>query len=428
MIRLISFIGNFIFFISKTFNLGAGGTWPGEIALRIKSNILTDLARLKIAKEIILVAGTNGKTTTSLLIKTVLKKNGQTVIHNTSGANLLNGLVSTLLISKNADFAVFEVDENSLPQVLKFIKPQMIILLNLFRDQLDRYGEVDIIGNRWLKSLRELRDFGEFEQTTIIINADDPCLAFIGKNLKAKTFYFGLKDKKLFLPEIQHATDSLYCPNCQNKLDYEGTFFSHLGIWQCGKCGLRRPKTDLGNLGDLGNFGELKGVYNQYNLLAAVLALKTLGVEEETIKKGFKSFQPAFGRGEELVIDGKKIKIFLSKNPTGFNESLRTVVGLGAQNFLFVLNDRIPDGRDVSWIWDVDFEMIGEIGVSGDRAYDMALRLKYGGIRDFRVFGDIREAIKNGLEKIKKDEILYILPTYSAMLEVRKILGGRKIL
>ena len=428
-------IAKLIFYFSKTFNLGAGQTWPGEIALKFDKNILKKIA----PEKIILVAGTNGKTTTSLLIKTILEKNGQSVVYNKSGANLLNGIVSSLLISPKAEWGVLECDENTLPQILKQITPDIVVLLNLFRDQLDRYGEVDAIAQKWLGSLGALVGLGK--ETTVIINADDPQLVWIGKNLNGNVKYFGLEDKSLYLNKIQHATDSTYCPKCGAKLVYEGVYFSHLGVWECRKCGLRRPKIDWGNWGKWGNWGELAGVYNRYNVLAAVMAAQEIGIKKEIAEKGLNNFKPAFGRQEEIEVKGKKVRIILSKNPAGFNESLRTLKEFpGQKNLLLILNDRIPDGRDVSWIWDVDFETISptSLGVSGDRAYDLGLRLKYAGVEKFKVYESLKEGIKEKLEEIKGEETLYsegktaksvyILATYSAMLEVRKILTGRKLL
>ncbi len=405
-----------------------------------------------------MVAGTNGKTTTTLMIKKILEKEGFIVLHNDSGANLLNGIVSTFIQNAGwngeikADFGVFEVDENTLPSVIFNYpinqlsnKKLIVVILNLFRDQLDRYGEVDVIAEKWTKALEKLP-----KETKIILNADDPQIAFLGKNIKNAVSYFGLDDPKLFLKEKDHATDSIFCLNCGNRLSYKGIYYSHIGDWSCPKCKNKRPKQDL-TTWDY----PLLGLYNRYNTLAAVSTAKAVDITDEVIKKALSDFSPAFGRQEEFVVDGptspyglrgasKKIKIFLSKNPAGFNESLRTVLTLGAKELLFILNDRIPDGRDVSWIWDVDFEMLPfhiTPVVSGDRAYDLALRLKYAkpvsklpknAVSEpetpVLVYEDLNIAMKFFLESPNKDEILYILATYSAMLEVRKILKGRKIL
>ncbi len=447
MIPALILIGKFILFISRKFNIGNGGTWPGEIALWFKPDIFSYFIN-QVKKGVIIIAGTNGKTTTSKMVTKILGR--EKIIYNSSGANLLNGLVSafikeaSLMGKINADYAVLEVDENTLIGVISNFKFQIlnkngekrkliIVLLNLFRDQLDRYGEVDIIASRWQKALRTLP-----QNSVVILNADDPSIAYLGKNLKAKIVYFGINKPHKFLPKIEHATDSIYCRECGDKLHYKGVYFSHLGIWFCNKCDNRRPKVDVKNYSS-----PLPGLYNEYNALAAVSVGKELGVNNKVIKLSLSNFQPAFGRQEEFFIQDKKIKILLSKNPAGFNASLRTVLDLKPVALLFVLNDRIPDGRDVSWIWDVDFEMVPEYVikiVSGDRVYDMGLRIKYTRkisnqvsnkrfqISDLIIEEDLKKAIHRGLSLLNKKGTLYILPTYSAMLEVRKILTGRKIL
>ena len=403
--RIAIILGKLVSLISTTFRLGAGATWPGEIALRIQPRILQILAR---QKRIILVAGTNGKTTTAKMIQTIVTETGKKATRNASGANLDNGLISTLLEHPDEQYYIFEVDEATLPNVLKDLTPEIIVLTNLFRDQLDRYGEVDTIAEKWLVALVGLE-----RQINIIVNADDPHLAFIGSKISANVKYFGLEDPSLFLPKMQHATDTIYCPNCGARLTFAGVYFSHLGKWACGNCSFVPPKEDL-VAADV--VSPLEGVYNIYNTLAAFLAAKTVGISVEKIREGLKKFTPAFGRLERIG----NIKILLSKNPTGFNESLRTVeASVDKCPVLFALNDRIPDGRDISWIWDVDFEEYRNFPkyyVSGDRAFDMALRLKYAGIESTIV------------ENIPQEDMLWILPTYSAMLDIRKKLTGRKIL
>jgi len=423
----------------RMLGLGAAATWPGEIALRISPNILSFLVR-RITKKIIIVAGTNGKTTTSLMIKKILSDSGYTVLHNGSGANLLNGVVSSFFADwrNQYDYAVFEVDENALAVVLRHLtmsKEQRlyIVLLNLFRDQLDRYGEVDTIAKNWLGALSALD-----QKTTVLINGDDPHLAFIGKNLRARTFYFGLEDKKYYIPKMQHATDTIFCPSCGNRLTFSGVYFSNLGSWSCSECKFTHP--DL-SLKASQVHSPLEGTYNIYNTLAATLTARDLGVTDSIISDSLSGFLPAFGRMENIQTGGKNITILLSKNPTGFNESLRTV--LSSRNkgpLMLFLNDRIPDGTDVSWIWDVDFEMLSDftypLFISGDRALDMGLRLKYtnsdNGLRAkdkmITIIENTKEAVDNAILKIKKDETMWILATYSAMLDVRKIVTGKKIL
>lgn len=438
------------------FHGSAGATWPGEIALRIDPHIFPKLLT-RVKKGMIIVAGTNGKTTTSLMIKKILEDQGYTVLHNKSGANLTNGVVSAFFSDwkPSYEYAVFEVDENALPSVLSCLRTKnqelrtIIVLLNLFRDQLDRYGEVDTIADHWQQALRQ---FGK--KTSVIINADDPHLAFIGKNSNADVSYFGLGDSSYYLPKMQHATDTIYCPNCGNRLTFTGVYFSHLGEWSCNKCGFTHPKLSL-SASEVS--APLEGVYNVYNTLAAALAASSLRIKKESVKKSLDAFMPAFGRMEEIRYKGKTIKILLSKNPTGFNESLRTARSSKEKGpMLLLLNDRIPDGTDVSWIWDVDFEQLDgyqyPIVISGDRYLDLAVRMKYAidkipnskfqmsnkfqipkntkNNRTVEIF--IKESLQDAVDQftttINDGETGWILATYSAMLDVRKILTGRKIL
>lgn len=412
----------------KTMHLGAGATWPGELALQLDHRFLSgfDFA----GKTVIFVLGTNGKTTTTKMIQIILTTAGRSVVVNSSGANLDNGIASALVIDTNltgklkSDTFVFEIDEASLPRVSEHIKPNIIVLLNLFRDQLDRYGEVDAIAQLWIKTLKT-----NGKKLTVVANADDPELVALTKKLKTNLAYFGLRQPKYYLSAMQHATDSIYCPRCGQRLKYQGVYFSHLGDWECMGCKLKSPVNVLTS-----NYYQspLPGVYNLYNTLAAALVGEKLGLGREKITAGLAKFTPAFGRGESFSLNGgKTVRILLSKNPTGFNESLRTVLSSGARELLLVLNDRIPDGRDVSWIWDVDFELLRggtqKVLVSGDRTYDLALRLKYAEVACAPV-PELSRALAQSFESLGSNETLWILPTYSAMLEVRKILVGRKIL
>ncbi len=416
--------------LSKLFrllNLGDGSTWPGHIALTLNKNFIKQILNSSKTKTII-IAGTNGKTTTASLLRTVLKTNGKKVFLNKSGANLLNGIASSLIINSdmsgrlNYDFAIFELDENSLPPLLEQINPDYLILLNLFRDQLDRYGEVNIIASRWSTAISKLKD-----KTNLILNADDPQVAYLSRNTDAKKSYFGVKEPDAKIASFDHTADSNYCPKCREKLTYHSATFSHLGDWYCGKCGLTRPKLELNNFPAY----PLPGIYNKYNTHAAVLTLRKIGLSEIDIENSFQNFKPAFGRQEVVEYKNKKIQIFLSKNPTSFNQSFRTISELNGKTLLIILNDRIPDGKDISWIWDTDLQNIKNlknIFVAGDRAYDMTLRLKYEDCKNFQTFEDIDEAVDRALSSLDEKETLFILPTYSAMLDVRKILTGKKIL
>lgn len=438
--------------------LGAASVLPGELARRIQPQILQQLS-CQVKRGVILIAGTNGKTTTSLLLRTMLSRQGLRVAHNATGANLENGLIAALLENTNllgqlaVDYAILEVDENVLPKVLPSLQPKLILCLNLFRDQLDRYGEVDTISQRWGKAIATLP-----AETVVLPNADDPTLSYMGQNLPQRVQFFGLNEPNQYLDEIPHAVDSIYCPSCGHSLEYKGVYLSHLGDFSCPSCGFHKGQLAI----DSREWPQiLIGLYNKYNTLAAVLAAQKLDVDEATIRDTIANFQAAFGRAEELEFKGKRVRILLSKNPVGMNETIRAVnqargegrLGRGEGQaqpspVLLVLNDRTPDGTDVSWIWDVDTEKLVEQGgtfvVSGDRVYDMALRLRYSqgqGRRDacttedspenglhLIVEEDLPKAIATALEHTPPGETLHILPTYSAMLEVREVLTGRKIL
>lgn len=420
--------------IVRSLGLGAASVLPGSIARRIEPQLLRLLSQ-QVKNGIILIAGTNGKTTTALLLCSILKRQGYRIAHNSTGANLENGLMTALI--ENADFlgrldvdyGILEVDENIVPKVLKPLQPRIILCLNLFRDQLDRYGEVDTISKRWTKVISTLP-----LETVVIPNADDPTLSYLGQQLPQKVLFFGMNEPEQYLEAIPHAVDSIYCPSCGHSLDYQGVYLSHLGDFTCPQCGFRKSQPSL----ESSEWSQiLVGLYNKYNTLAAVTAARELGVDQGIIQETINNFQAAFGRAEDLVFNNKRVRILLSKNPVGTNETIRVVTQSQDSTTLLVLNDRTPDGTDVSWIWDVDTEKLvqrgGTLVVSGDRVYDMALRLRYSqelnqSNLNLIIQEDLAEAIATALKHTPDNETLHILPTYSAMLEVREILTGRKIL
>ena len=427
MINKLSIIfGKTIIFISKTFNLGSGSTWPGHIALKINKNFIKDILKNSNTK-IIIIAGTNGKTTTARLVTSIIRENNKSYLQNKGGANLINGLASTLIRGStpngklNLDYLIFESDEFALPRVISETNPNYIICLNLFRDQLDRYGETASIADKWHESFQKLNT-----NTTLILNADDSQIANLSKKTKSKVLFFGLP--KINNTKVAvHGADSIYCPQCMAKLEFSSISFSHLGVWKCSKCKNTRPTLDIDSL----PVYPLEGVYNRYNSLAAALFGINENIDIGKINNAFKSFTPAFGRQETLSYKDKKVQIFLSKNPTSFNESLSTIKELGGKNILIILNDKIPDGLDISWIWDIRFEDIlykdMNIAVTGDRAYDMGLRLKYA--QNFcHIFPNQKEALEAMIKELDVSETLYVMPNYSAMLEIRKIITGKKIL
>lgn len=410
----------------------SASTWPGHLVLKIDPNFTKKILNKNSNLKIILIAGTNGKTTTTKAISHVLRSQGKRIFTNETGANLLNGIVSSLINHTdhfgaiNYDCAIFEVDENSLPIVISHITPSSIILLNLFRDQLDRYGEVNSISKKWGEALKKLP-----KDTKLITNGDDPQLRFLGENSSLHSFYFGIDEKYMTKKRLANDSDSLYCPHCNSLLTFSKIAYSHQGMFKCLKCGFEHRST--------ATFPNLKnpliGTFNFYNMNAAALLLqKEFGISEESIQKTLSTFSPAFGRQEKIEYKGKNIFLLLSKNPTGFNQSIQAVLSQNIKPYLLLsLNDRVPDGRDISWIWDVDFEELenaSNITITGDRAYDMGLRIKYADIdeKKYTIEPNLLQAIEKAISMLPGSETLYVLPTYSSMLEIRKILKGQSIL
>jgi UDP-N-acetylmuramyl tripeptide synthase len=434
----IILISKIIGFISRVFGLGSGSTWPGHVALSLNNKFIQQAIGENPDLRIIIIAGTNGKTTSTALLKYLLQKSGHSVVTNSEGANLLNGVASTIIKNSNIflkinfDYAIFESDELNLPILLKEITPDKILVLNLFRDQLDRYGEVNTIALKWLDSLQTL-DKG----VEIFINGDDPQLYHIGTKLSQKVQYFGIKKDLMKLKDVPHDVDSIYCPVCLSILKYNQLSYAHLGDFFCPNCKFKRFGEKVNDFSNENISYPMSGLYNVYNTNAVLLLFESLTrASYNDINKWLKEFKPAFGRQEEIAYKNRKVFILLSKNPAGFNQSIQTVSQMaknGKANFLIILNNRIPDGLDVSWIWDVDFKPVldisGHVYVSGDRVYDLNLRLKYeNDKKSIQTFEDLSKAIESLVEKTKEGDRLYILPTYSAMLEARKILLGRKLL
>lgn len=417
------------FFIQSVLNRNAS-TWPGHIVLESNPNFIKKILRKNKELKIILIAGTNGKTTTTKALYHILKSNNISVIRNDSGANLLNGFASLVIKNSNlfgkidSTTLLFEVDENSLPLILKDIRnPQAIILLNLFRDQLDRYGEINTTSEKWEEALLMIN-----AKTTIIANSDDPQIAHIVDKTQAEKIYYSIEDNLKTEKALSHAVDSTNCPICRNKLHYSRIAYSHIGNFSCPKCKFANPKSKKVNVKT-----DLMGTFNTYNLTAAILCTEKLfKVQQTDAIEDLKNFKAAFGRQENISYKDRKLLLLLSKNPTGFNESLKVIIKNKYTNLLLILNDRIPDGRDISWIWDVDFELLAEkklkITIAGDRVYDLANRLHYAGIKNLKTYDDLEQAVNACVLSASGKEKIAILPTYSAMLEVRKIITGKSIL
>jgi UDP-N-acetylmuramyl tripeptide synthase len=427
----------------RFFGIGHGTTWPGEIALNLDKHFISHIIKKNKQLKTVVVAGTNGKTTSVKSIKYILSQNGKKVFSNQSGANLLNGVTSTLI--KHADIngkidydiAILEIDENVLPLIINEFHPNAILILNLFRDQLDRYGEINITINKWRDALNKLDD-----KTSLILNNHDSEIYNLGKQLKkSPVYYFGVSKKYLTKKTIPHEADSIYCPICSTKLKFHEIAYSHIGKFYCPKCSFSNNEySDLTEDVEI----PLLGLFNRYNFSGvALLVNKVFGLNKDQIVQYFSTYKPGFGRQELINFRNKNVLLQLSKNPVGFNQSIEFLNDVkGKKTVLLALNDRIPDGRDISWIWDVDFEHLVEITekifVTGDRAYDLGVRLEYAmGSKKIVINNDkitigsniyiykkTSDAILAAAESINKKDTLYVFPVYSAMLIIRKILTG----
>ncbi len=452
---------------------GGGTAAPGLVAERIDPAALRKLGAA-LSGGALVIGGTNGKTTTAHMVATILDRAGRHVVHNRSGSNLVRGVLAALAAQSSlagvpyGDVGVIEADEAALPAIVTNIRPRFILLNNLFRDQLDRYGELDHIATRWRAAIAELDP-----RTTLIVNADDPMLVGVTEVLpRERILYFGMAaadpddvaTRRLTLATLPHAADAATCSRCGSRLAYQALYLSHLGDWYCPNCGHARPALDIAardirldgvkalalTIDSLGEGGTatplphasltldvpLPGLYNAYNALAATAAALAFGVAPEAVASGLVGFTAAFGRIERVALEGREIVLALVKNPTGFNEVLRMLVGGGADPdaglttpTMLIINDLDADGRDVSWLWDVDFEILASgdatLHTAGIRGPDMAVRLKYAGVAQERIVayppGELRAALLDFVRAAPVGANLYILPTYTAMLETRRI-------
>jgi lipid II isoglutaminyl synthase (glutamine-hydrolysing) len=418
---------------------GRGGTsLPGKVLMRAEPRAISRLAE-RLPRGSVVISATNGKTTTAAMVAAILGRTGTRLVHNRAGANMAGGVAAALAAGRG-DMGLFEVDEFWLGPVARDLAPRAVLLGNLFRDQLDRYGELEIIADRWA----EIAD-GLPAATGLVLNADDPLVADLGRRREA--LYYGVEDDGLALPEMQHASDSKHCRRCRHAYVYEAAYLAHLGHYACPNCGARRPEpaiaataVELRGIRSAAftlRTGEgerrielpLPGLYNVYNALGAAALCLHLGVSLDDVAAGLAAVEPAFGRAETLDL-GRPTSILLVKNPAGANEVLRTLALEGAQLDLFgILNDRTADGRDVSWVWDADWELVAphvrRLTCSGTRAAELALRLKYAGVPTERL--EVVDDIERGLDRALAtgDGPLYALPTYTALLELRELLARR---
>jgi lipid II isoglutaminyl synthase (glutamine-hydrolysing) len=433
---------------SRRSGRGGGTTLPGRVLLRLEPEAIARLgARLEGGTTV--VSATNGKTTTAGMIAAILAADGRHPVHNRAGSNMTWG-VATALLEQRGSEGLFEVDEAWLPRVTEQLEPSLIVLGNLFRDQLDRYGEMEALADEWAKTVAS-----RVGETEFALNADDPLIADLGRDpegeRRAGVVYFGIEDPSQALPELQHAFDAKHCRRCGHPYAYERAFVGHLGHYSCPNCGAERPRPEVaataielrGMDGSRSTVrvpgGEIEldlpvpGLYNVYNALAAIAAGLRLGVAPERIAVALGEMRAAFGRVETIAVGEGSVSILLIKNPAGANEVLRTLLlearERGPVDLWIALNDRIADGRDVSWVWDADFELLDgavrRVTCSGTRAPEMALRLKYAGWPEEAI--EVVPGIETSLDTAVagSEGRLFALPTYTALLELRKLLADR---
>ena len=428
---------------------GRGATaLPGLVALAVDPSALRSLTA-GLEHGAVCVSGTNGKTTTSRMLSDIVRAAGWSPVHNRSGSNLDRGLVAALLADSTwtgaprGNVGILEVDEATLPGVLGRLAPRVVVVTNLFRDQLDRYFELDALAKRIAAAIATLS-----EDTTLVLNADDPIVASLADQHRGTVTYFGVDDPSVGGTVPQSISDATRCPRCRKPLVYRRVILAHVGDWSCSSCGFARPARDLAAASvtlDAGGI-ELRiagagaaidpvavpipGLYNAYNALAALLAARVLGIGLTTSIRALSAFRPAFGRLELVEAEGRTLRLMLVKNPAGFNAAIGALLETGRRpRLLAALNDRDADSRDVSWIWDADFESLAprveDAVITGLRSRDLALRFKYAGVDEHRleVIDGWTAALQRVIARTPVGEEIVVVATYTAMLALREALS-----
>lgn len=425
---------------------GGGTSLPGRVLIRLEPEAIARLGG-RLPRGSALISATNGKTTTAAIAASILERAGVALVHNRAGANMAGGIASTLLAAARpggrigGELGLFEVDEFWLEEVVAQLHPGVLLLGNLFRDQLDRYGELETIADRWASTLT-----GAGRRSRLVLNADDPLIADLCRDPQRVTL-FGVQDDSVAVPEMQHASDSKHCRRCGAPYSYEAIYLGHLGRYHCPDCGQRRPMPDVraeqitlegthgsrftlrARDGSIAVRLPLPGLYNVYNALGAAALCLELGVGLEQVAAGIADVRAAFGRAETIAVDGRSLSLLLVKNPAGANEIIRTLtLEPGELELLAVLNDHTADGRDISWIWDADFELLGgrlkRVVCAGTRAAELALRLKYAGVAPERIVTEPQ--LPAALDRaLTGHGTLFVLPTYTALLELHEELSRR---
>ncbi|MFZ5823491.1 MAG: MurT ligase domain-containing protein [Bacillota bacterium] len=430
---------------------GRGGTTlPGVVARKVAPDLLRHLSAQP-RQGVIAVTGTNGKTTTAKMLSSIYEAAGHQVAHNRAGANLITGVTTAFLQASNwtgqvaQSAGLMEIDEATMPQACREIRPRAAVVTNFFRDQLDRYGELEHTVNFVGRGLEHLAKGGR-----AALNADDPNCARLGERGGVNPLYYGIEDEDVGSLEMTQTADAKHCIRCGHPYEYRVFYYAHLGKYRCPNCGHQRPKPEVyvdrivdvdarGSTihlvtpqGDCDVRLQIPGLYNTYNALAAAAGAIAVGLPLRAVKEGLESTTSQFGRMEMIRMNDRDVFMALVKNPAGFNSVIQTVMQAGARkNIVIGINDLYADGTDVSWLWDVDFEALAShqaeinfVICTGLRAEDMAVRLKYAGMdaAKLSVQKDLGAALSEGLRYIQPGDLLYILPTYTAMLQMREII------
>lgn len=419
---------------------GLGSNLPGRVSRAVSRTVLSNLAR-QARKGVVAVSGTNGKSTTSGFVSSVLRAAGNRIAHNRQGANLVPGITASLIDAASwngrldVDYCLFETDEAALPLVAKEVRIGTILVTNLFRDQLDRFGELDTTASLINKGIA-------VNNSTAVLNSDDPNVAQLAP--ESKRIYYGVESVSEGAAASEVVSELSYCAKCGSEYSYTQVFYGQLGHYVCNACGFARPEPSIyaqnvrvhatGSSFDIvhdgGKFAvdvKLPGLFNVYNALGAAALGLALGLPEQAIREGIEGYTTLFGRSERWQIRGKTALIQLIKNPAGASQAVRAAVNDPNARILIAINDNYADGRDVSWLWDAEFEVMSAhakpIWVSGVRCYDMAVRLKYCGIpqENIRVIGELEQALTTALNETGESETLWILPTYTCLLELQRI-------
>ena len=436
----------------RLLGVGGGTSLPGLIARRIDPDVLKSVVGASRAKKIV-ITGSNGKTTTARMTSAMAANNGKRVSHNRAGSNMLQGVTSVavnfadIFGRLNSDVLLFEIDEGTMPLAMPEISPDVVVITNIFRDQLDRYGELYSVARALDKTLENLP-----ESATILLNGNDPQVANFGQKAKAKRLYFGLETTEVGTPVPEKSADIIRCIHCQEDLQYKVAYMSHLGLYSCPNCGYTLPPLDLAATsiklapdgqgpthvelrtpqGNMSLEIALPGLHNVYNAAAAIGASLAAGFEKEKLPAALVSIKPAFGRLEKIQAGDQTIYLSFVKNPTSFNLILRLIAQhAGQKHILIAASHTIVDGEDFSWLWDIEVEEIApevaDVVCSGNKPEELAMRLKYAEIPVGKISqnADLESALDAALKNAGPGGTLYILSSYTPTNELRRVMQKR---